>query len=368
MRHKPKSLRPLSIAGVVVASWLGASGAWAASGGITSPQDGTVFTGNGLVSLRAQVGSPASGSTQLRLQGPSDKSARVVDERPSGSSGSLSYDLNTSCATYPSGNCRGVAYAVNGTYVISMTGGVTDQRSFSLTIPPQVPDGAGATRHGSSVSVSWHEGAEPDLTGWSVYDGGDHLVARGISPNACHSGSCAVQVAPTGDGGYRVRAYRRACPGCSRLLQSDLSGTVHAGAGPSPAPSPSGGSSPAPSASPGPGGGRPGGGHPAPTDVAALRAAQRAAFARAFGAPTATHGLTPEELAPQPAYITAPVPEDGAFSPTLGYQPLVQSTRVSIHATAPSRSRTGGPQLIATALLLVLAGGHLRSWMRHPRN
>jgi hypothetical protein len=217
-----------------------------AGGGITSPGSGVTFTSDTTVRITASI----SGTTQvdLRLKSPAATSAQTVDSGQgtlTNSSATLSYDLDTSCATYPSSSCSGRAPARNGVWTISLSGGANDTRTFTLRIPPRTPTGLTASPDGSrAVVVSWRKGDEPDLTGWTLYgDGG--VVQDGIGTDACSGTSCSTTVTYAADGTgthtYSLSAHRSVAPGSSETLESARSGQVSATLA-APAPSPASGS------------------------------------------------------------------------------------------------------------------------------
>jgi hypothetical protein len=255
-----------------------------------------------------------------------------------------------------------------------VSGGSSGQRTFDVRIPPAPPTGVTATAGGPTVAdVMWTLGAEPDLTAYDVATtDGTPLVTDAPASQVCHAGSCGVAIdfgatAP-GDHDLVVVAHR-ACAGCSDAdLASEPSSPVMvrltgAPASTTAAPTPaSGGTQPTPrsgaSASRG----------------SSVPAAERR---RAFTATVGRAGLDSAALPSLPAAdavtrIPAPF---GTYAPKLGYHvaagPAVPAPRV---AAAPSlatslRDRAGsvagdrGPwQALATALVLVLLGLHVRRW------
>lgn len=411
-------LTPLTGAGLLVA----ATPAYAA-GSITAPGAGVVYNSDTTVRMRAEIST--TDATQLRLKSPVASSAEQVVASGSGTltnnNAVLTYDLDTSCATFPSPSCSGRAPATNGVWTVRLTGGATDSSTFVLRIPPRAPGSVTARAEGTrAVVVSWRKGDEPDLTGWILY--GDGGVAQdGIGLSACSGTSCSTTVTYAQDGTgqhtYSLVALRRVAPDSSETLSSDRSAEASATLAapppppPSPEPQPDGsgtGGSPAPSGEPGAGsgsgsgtgsgaggttsgGGGTGSGSPAgggttgggpatgsggtagigTSTSPATAIAQRRAFAltfKAFGPKLGIPKLPPLP-ATQPA--VAPLP-DGTFEGTLGYKDVVTREKVSAPKAAADRvtdvvdSALDSDQFLrslAGALILLLAAAHLRRWL-----
>lgn len=388
---------------------LAAAPAAVAGGGITSPGSGVTFTSDTTVRINASI----TGTTRvdLKLKSPTGSSAQTVDSGQgtlTNSSATLSYDLDTSCATYPSSSCSGRAPAPNGIWTVTLSGGANDTRTFTLRIPPRTPTGLTASPDGyRAVVVTWHKGDEPDLTGWTLYgDGG--VVQDGIGTDACSGTSCSTTVTYASDGTgthtYSLTSHRSVAPGSSETLESGQSSPVSAtlDAPPSsPAPSsdpatgsgsgsgtgtttgstggssPSAGGStnPSPGTSTGSGTGSSGssGGTAVGTGTAAPGiVAQRRQFALTFKAFAPKLGIP--KLPPLPATATpavAPLP-DGTYEKTLGYKPVV--TREKVQAPQAVSSRLTGAvgtaldssqflRSLAGALVLLLVAAHLRRWL-----
>lgn len=404
----------LPLSGVLLA--VTATGAAAA---VTNPGDGTVFSADTRVTLRADF--PASGAdNKLTLTGPGGV-AVVVASVPANrfEGGELSYALDTSCWVFPSDRCSGRQPAPNGAWTLTQSGGATDRVGFSLRIAPRAPASVAATAESSrEVRVSWRRGEEPDLTGFTIFEG-SVAVKDGIDVSTCSdSGACSsVLTTDFGEHTYRVRASRLVAPGSSATLESPLSGAATVTLAP-PAPSPQPSPAPAPGQSPAPAGGGPSGqpgtprpvatsagsnggagkgsggasaaprsgssgkgpiavgqASPAPgTSVTEAAVAQRKAFAlsfSSFGPKLGIPKLPPLPQAQSPS-IAAPLP-DGTFEPTLGFEPQVVLERVPTIGQGPARrvSTVVGNALdserlarsTAGALVLLMLGAHLRRWL-----
>ena len=124
-------LLPLSGAGLLVA----ATPAYAA--GISSPGNGVTFSSDQTIHIRADISTTTR--TELRLKSPVASSAEQVVDSGAGTltnnNATLTYDLQTDCATYPSASCSGRAPAPNGTWTIRLTGGASGTSTFVLRIP-----------------------------------------------------------------------------------------------------------------------------------------------------------------------------------------------------------------------------------------
>ncbi|MEO6205578.1 MAG: hypothetical protein ABIO67_09375, partial [Mycobacteriales bacterium] len=240
---------------------LGAAPAYAA-GNITDPVDGATFTSDTTVRIKASINTTTK--TDLRLQAPGG--ADVVVDSGNGTvtngSAALGYNMDTSCASYPSGQCTGRVPAVNGTWLVRLSGGATDSVSFVLRIPPAKPTGVTASEQGyRAATVTWRKGAEPDLVGWTLYDNGA-VAQDGIGFGACSGGGCSTTVTYDRDGtgahAYSLVAKRRTAPGSSETLSSarsdEASATLASPPPPPPPPPPSASPSSSPTAGSGSGG------------------------------------------------------------------------------------------------------------------
>ncbi|MCA1822957.1 MAG: hypothetical protein ABR520_07495 [Mycobacteriales bacterium] len=372
------------------------SPAAAASGTITSPSSGTTVRSNQFVHIAAQVHftSTDRSSVTLYLQAPDGGAAHALRTQaaPSGFNGgdyTLDYDFNTACPNWPGANCSGYHPAINGVYTVTLAGGASASREFTLAVPPAVPTGVVADVTGQTqITVRWNRNTESDITSYDVFAGDGSLLAGALSPNTT---SYVVNYPSQGYGGqhsFTVRASRAACRGCSQQIPSAQSGAASATlTEPTPTPTPSedpsqtpddGSGSPDPGQSgdpgsgsttdpngqptdpaagdPGTGSGGGGGTDPrnggtgntgttsgstnnnagapaaqlaARRNAAALAAKQRQLFASTFRSFAPKLGLP--KLPPLPSFAPPTVaPEDQAFKPTLPYQPQsVQRSRAT---------------------------------------
>ncbi len=394
MSRQLKRLGALGLAGSLagVSLLVGATPAFAA-GSITDPVDGAVFDRATSFTIRASMDSTTT--TELRLQGPGGADQVVDSDRGTVTDGraTLDYTFDTGCVTYPSSSCSGSAPGANGVWTITLRGGASDSRSFTLRIPPATPGGVSASAEGfRAAKVTWRRGSEPDLTGYTLFDNGA-VAQDGIGLGSCSGSTCSTTVTYDRDGtgahAYSLVAKRLAAPGSSQTLSSARSGEASVNLGSPPPPPPpadeptpdsgSGGSgaTPAPSsgsggASPTPvtagadgsgsgpgssGGGSSGGGSSSGGSSnggsasnggssgigtssgtsPATAIAQRQAFGLSFSAFGPKLGIPklPPLPATQPA-VAAPLP-DGTYENTLGYKDVVTREKVSAPAAAVRR-------------------------------
>lgn len=386
-----------------------------ATAAVSSPGRGTVFTSDTTIAIRAEHG-PSGDENRLTLTSPGGP-AVVVAQSPGNrlAGGTLSYSLDTGCWTFPA--CAGSRPAPNGEWVVEQSGGATDRLAFVVRIPPRPPQDVTASALSTrEVQVSWTRGAEPDLTGFAVFEG-DRAVVNDLDMGACTETGCSAVVRyPSdrpGEHRYVVRSFRSTSPGSSEQLASAPSGVASATVpAPDSSPSPDPTSTPAPGA-PGPGGPGPdapgpgsgpdaspdaGGGSPAsspgaspgpdgevaappsadgstsaspgaPTDTPAAQ--QRRAFAQSFNSFAPKLGipkLPPLPIGPAPA-VAGPL-ADGTFDPTLGFQDqvtqeLVETGRAAgpLGAVADALDSERLARSTAGALLLLLTAAHLRRWV-----
>ncbi len=409
-------LAPLAAAGLVAV----ATPALAA--GITSPGNGVTYATDTTIAIRADISTTTR--TELRLKDPSG-AEQVVDSGAgtlTNNAATLSYDLDTSCATYPSPSCSGRAPARNGTWTVRLAGGATGSSTFVVRIAPAAPTSVAANADGTrAVVVSWRKGDEPDLVGWTLYgDGG--VVQSLIGLDSCSGTACSTTVTYGSDGTgqhtYQLSARRSVEPGSSENLESDRSPSVSAtldAPAPAPASSPAAGSTDGGTSSggsstgstggtSGSGGTSTGGGttssggttspggtsgstasgtngsHPTGLGTSSKPAAaiaQRRAFAltfKAFGPKLGIPKLPPLPATVQPA--VAPLP-DGTYKKVLGYQPVTTHEKVSAPKAAATKL-TGAvgsafdsehfARSLAGALILLLLAAHLRRWLGTPHD
>ena len=427
MSRQLKRLGALGLAGSLagVSLLVGATPAFAA-GSITDPVDGAVFDRATSFTLRASIDTTTT--TELRLQGPGGADQVVDSDRGTVTDGraSLDYAFDTGCVTFPSTSCSGSAPGANGVWTITLRGGASDSRSFTLRIPPATPGGVSASEEGfRAAKVTWRRGSEPDLSGYTLYDNGA-VAQDGIGLGSCSGSMCSTTVTYDRDGtgahAYSLVAKRLAAAGSSQTLSSARSGEASvnlgspppppppsptadptpdsgagSGSGATPAPSSgSGGSSPTPvtaganGSGSGPsssGGGTSGGGSSSGGSSSnggssgigtssgtspATAIAQRQAFGLSFSAFGPKLGIPklPPLPATQPA-VAAPLP-DGTYENTLGDKDVVTREKVSAPAAAVRRvsdafsSAVDSERLarsLAGALILLAIAAHLRRWL-----
>ena len=402
-----------------------------AAAAVTAPGNGAVFETYGTVPIRADYGA-SSNATTLTLTSPGGPAVEIDRAEPNvANGGTLSYDLDTGCWTFPSSSCRDGRLAPNGTWTVTQSGGTSGSTTFVTRIRPKAPTGLTATPMSrTEVKVSWRLGAEPDLTGWTLFEGSG--VVNAVTRSACEAGTCSavVRYATEGSGEhtYTVRASRSVAPGSSETLEGPQSAPVttrlDAPAAPaSPAPGTGGGTAPGSGGGTGgtddggsgagtdggsgnnggtgggstgggtsgggtggggsTAGGPTGGGPPISTGTAPAASAdqqavaQRKAFAlsfSAFGPKLGIPKLPPLPQAQAPA--VAPEVADGTFEPTLGFEDQVVRERVEVAQGPTQRVRNvvgtalDSERLLrstAAALVLLLAGAHLRRWLSAGR-
>ena len=372
-----------------------------ASADVTQPGRGTEYTEQASrVSITADFGgSSGSDSQRLYLTPPEGGERLVASADGSLNGGTLGYAFDLDCWT------DACAFARNGTWTIRQEGSPNSSSFFVTRIAPAAPqDVTAAQASPKQARITWKRGKEPDLTGFQVVESGA-VVKDGIGMDACDGATCSAVVSyaseGSGDHTYAVRAFRATEPGSDSTLASPLSANAttrleKAPASPAPAPSTGGGSPGGPSAggggegagdgdggttagpaAPAPGGaGSPGGsaapapGAPATADQQAV--AQRKAFALGFSAFGPKLGIPKLPPLPQQPPAIAPELADGTFEPTLGYEDQVLTEEVEVAQGPTTRVRNVVDTALdserlatstAAALLLLLAGAHLRRWL-----
>jgi hypothetical protein len=323
--------------------------------GVASAADSTGPTGSTGSTIDSPGPGPYTSATTLTLAGTVRRSPTATDPvslrltDPTGAAGtvatrsdngSLSVAWRTTCA-YDLAGCGQsgmVRPARNGTWTLSMVGDTGEPapgpRTFALTIPPATPQQVSVTPTPGSVRVSWRNGGEPDLTGADILADGAVVT----SAPAC-SGSCsATAPLPAGKHSIAVREHRARCPHCSGDLLSAASVAT-------------------------------------PVTVSAALAAPglRQGGALSAAAQRALDsGGGPDPTVPGQPSATAAGGEptqDGTYGAYLPYSNASPSAAaVDSHgplaATKASLARRGVLVPIAVALLLALAGLHVRRWAR----
>ena len=382
-RTAVKALVVLALAAPLVGGLVGSSPA-EANGTITSPKSGTtgrtvLYTSPTRVQLRATASGP--GETDLLLRAPSGKPDQKVD-RFAGSlvptdHATLSYVLNTDCATFPSPKCTGSVPAPNGVWTVVVTGtagaGGASQ-TFTLKVPPRVPAAFTARASGArQIAFTWTRGTEPDLTSYTLYDGAGKVVRALPAADACTGSSCSYVLTYPADApgrhDFALTSHRRTAPTGTGTVESSkaVAGATLAARATGPRLTGAPGS-PAAAKAPVPGA------QGKPAAPAVQLPAGDSGSGRALGqalagfAPNlAVAGLPPLPLTAGPTLAEPPLPF-GTFTPALPYKPRLAQPPVRPPGALQKASNavhtafdTG--QLVrslAGALVLLLAGAHLR--------
>ncbi len=308
---------------------------------------------------------------------------------------------------YPVGRadgCGGLigAPAYNGTWtiVLSDSSSVADSRSVVVAVAPAAPQDLTVALDGSTATVSWRPGVEPDLLPYLVQVDGTP-TGDPVQPAACSARCTASVPAVVGDT-VTVVARRPKTYGGSEVLttpsQGEVAGpvaTADPGAtssspttvGAAAAPGTAGTATPSPAS--GTSGSRR---RHAPVSkgkasTAPLGAAQARKAIKELGAAPGSAALGAQLPALVPGVAAAagvPLPTlappgdgeptvDGTYSPTLGYtstrrvsSPVVTSAGGPIDDVAGAVGLSGHQLVtsLAGGLLLLLAAGHTRSWVR----
>jgi uncharacterized membrane protein YgcG len=411
----------------LVVGGFAASPAYAATATWRTPTDNATYTGTGNIDFLVAISRSLTEqrtSVQMSLTVPGPQAGPYVVAPPT-TGNEIRFTFTPACPNYAGPCSSGAAPAYNGRYTATLSGGASGTRTITLSVPPAAPTGVTATATGQHrVKVTWSANREPDLTGYDVYTEDGGIVAQSLPVDTL---SYEFELPDTGYGGehgYVVRAHRLACGNCSgdaaaTQLDSPMSapGRVTLNE-PTPDPQPSdggynGGDGTGSGTNDNGGNGTGGGGYnggdgstggngngtggnptsgpssepayndgsnsgqfhsgPKPTANAPQQVAQqRAAFGLTFKnfAPK----LGAPKLPPLPQFTEAPLPE-GTYDPLLDYGPQ--------EAEGPDRIAEGGGitttlvdsftsvfegrklfRSIAIALLLLLAAGHLRLWLR----
>ncbi|HVM27651.1 MAG TPA: hypothetical protein VM433_08265 [Mycobacteriales bacterium] len=283
--------------------------------------------------------------------------------------------LKTACPLDPGTACGSGQVGANGQWLIRAGRGVEPQdaaedRPFFLRIGGAAVTDVGAVLTERTARVTWRPGPEPDVTFWSVSDGADQ--AHRAFPAACADGVCSTTFDyPASASGPRTFAIRAARP-CGVADCPDVLGPAATSA-PVTLPDPPPGATP----STGPSSpGQPSPAAPGGAGVADQRTLGQgfATFAPKLGQPKLPP--LPEFGAPQVAGPTLP----DTFDPNLDYgdrelgpevaQPPTASGRDGSTLTSTSSGLLGDEQImrgIAGAMVLVLSGAHLRTWLARAR-
>lgn len=391
-----------------------AAGSWSSP----TPADGAVLSSNGFT-VQVAVSSRSSAVT-LSVTGRAAGSA-FCSASTSSNGGPLS-GAQTLTLTFPASS-GGCAAARNAQWTAVLSGGASGSRSFTTNAVPAAPSGFSAQGSGArDVSFTWSRGSEADLSGYTLYDGSGSVIDSAIDLSHCSGSVCAYGLYyPSDNPGshdYQLSARRASggCSSCGSSLESPSKASSSATLTPPPKPTPS----PTPDPTTAPDGGGTGSGttgdgstggatsggsttggstggsgsgsstggsgtgtsgsgtaikpgtkpaFPSLTDPAV---ASRRTFALQFSAFAPSLGIP--KLPPLPATSLPALSGEGAFpagtyDPALPYQPKTtteKTTSVLSQPVAAFRDVLDSTQLaksIAVALILLMAGAHLRRFL-----
>lgn len=360
-----RGFRRAVLAGAVLAASAGLLLPSSASAAIQeAPEPDAVLAAHEARTITASYSGVAS---RLEIVNPAGEVVASVEGGPTAEPATLSLLLKTRCPADPGEACESGLPGANGRWLARQLLSDADERPFFLRIGGLPVTEVAAIREGRTVTVRWTPGPETDVTGWAV---GDGEAEQRVTPEACAEGSCTTTFTyPEGATGERTYGVRAARP-CGVEECPDVLGDVAASPAvalsdspPSAAPSsgPSTAAPGAPGASPSPGG--------AGTATAQTFAQGFSSFAPALGLPK----LPPLPATSAPS-VAGPQVADG-FDPgfDLGDEEEEPGSPDPVIASRGRESvleATGGmlddEQLlrsVAGALLLLLAGAHLRTWL-----
>ena len=381
----------------------------ALAAGISSPEDGTVYSSPTTVSVSGSFG----GCSSLATSCPSG--TLTVTDPTGGTAGSTNKTAargTSSTSMSMSVDTGGASARPNGTWTVTLkSGSSTSTSHFYTNFAPATPSGFAAnTADGDAheVFLTWNKGAEPDLQNYTVYDGNGNVLQSGIDAgSACSGSSCQYTLyydnPKAGSYTYSYELSVSRAGGCSSspcpTLESDKTGPTTATLttpkppppSPTPAPTAAGGSTggttggSSGSTSGGSGSGTSGttGGSGSATTGAKTSSSpvalptldpgiQKRAFALNFSNFSA--GLGIPKLPPLPrTTITLPGSGEGAqpqgtYQPTLPYKAATETTHSTSLIGSPISSFTSVDwhkawPMIAMALILFLSAAHLRRWV-----
>lgn len=308
-------------------------------------------------------------SNRLEVVDPSGEVVLAAD-RPD--DGQLRLLLKTACPTDPGEACAEGLPGANGRWLVRQSGvSGGEEIPFFLRIGGAAPADVTATLDGRTATVSWAPSREPDVVGWDVGDGAGN---QRVTPEACDDTRCSTTFGyPASQGGQRAFTVQAVRPtGVEQPVE--VAGPAATSA-PVSLPAPA---TPPPSA--GPSGPAPGGGATGPSAAPGTGGAATAqSFGQGFGSFSPSLGLPkmpplPETTAPA---VAGPQVAD-TFEPTLGYDDSREAetgTDDEDDVAAPrgregTLTSTGGvlddEQLmrsLAGALVLLMSGAHLRTWL-----
>ncbi|MBW8801004.1 MAG: hypothetical protein JF597_47885, partial [Streptomyces sp.] len=164
----------------------------ASAAGISSPDDGTTYSSPTTVSVSASF----AGCAALATSCPSG--SLTVDDPTGARVGSTSKTASRGTSSTPLSLSVGTGDATsrpNGAWTVTLkSGSSTTTTHYYTNMPAATPTGFSAIASDGDphdVFLSWTKGAEPDLQGYTLYDGNGAVVQSGITPtSACSGSSC----------------------------------------------------------------------------------------------------------------------------------------------------------------------------------
>lgn len=411
----------LPLALIVGGMFVATTPAHAATATWRTPTDNATYTSNGNIDFNVGLSrSLTEGRTEVHL-GLSVPGPQAGPFRVASTTGSeLRFTFTPACPNHAGACASGSAPAYNGRYTASLSGAASGSRTVVLQAPPAIPGGVAATATGQHrVKVSWAANREPDLTGYDVFTSDGTVVAENLPAGTTEYEFDLPSSGYGGEHGYVVRAHRLVCSNCAgpesgATISSPMSqpATVTLNEPPPPPPptedpgdGSGGGDSGTGSGGNGNGngsggngngtggsgtggtttgstggtagtGGDTGGFHSGPkptTDPAVTQQQQRLAFGLTFKSFAPKLGAP--KLPPLPKFSEAPLPE-GTYDPLLEYGPqeaegpglVAEGGGITTTLVDSFTAVFEGRKLfrsIAIALLLLLAAGHVRIWLRH---
>ncbi len=388
-RNAAKGLVVVALAAPLVVGLVGATPAQADGAISSSPSRPgiTITYTRTTVDITATVSSIQE--TDLTLTEPVGRpqtSVKVAHSSAPAVKAPLSFQLYTACWKR-SVACSGVAPAPNGTWTVKVTGSAGSQdatQTFTLKVPPARPAGFSARGSGSrQVAFSWTKGAEPDLTSYTLYDGAGKVLRDGISKSdACHGSSCSYiltyLVDAPGRHDFALTSHRSTSPtrGSATLASTARATTSAVLASPS-ASRPTVPAGPSQGAA---GSGPNGPGSPGSSGATVVLPPGDTGAGRALGQTLAEFApnLALAQLpalpdTPGPTLAEAPLPL-GTYKPELPYKPVVAQDPISAAGPVQRAAHTAAAALdtgqllrsLAGALVLLLAGAHLRRLLSSP--